>query len=82
MAHSNPRMALLALTGHLAQSSWDFPHSQRHAAPFEDFSSKQLYVKTACLLSWIQYTYSLSKYQRRKVALKIEGLLEDLDHTS
>ena len=70
LAHSNPRMALLALTGHLAQNSWDFPHSQRHAAPFEDFSSKQLYVKPACLLSWIQYTYSLSKYPERKSSFK------------
>lgn len=27
-------------TSHLAQDSWDCPHSKRYATPFEDFSSK------------------------------------------
>ena len=70
LAHSNPRMALLALTGHLAQNSWDFPHSQKHATPFGDFSSKQLDVKPTCLLSWIPCTYSLSKYPEKKSSFR------------
>lgn len=70
LAHSNPRMALLALTGHLAQNSWDFPHSQKHATPFGDCNSKQLDKKPTCLLPWIPYTYSLSKYPERKSSFR------------
>lgn len=54
-------------TSHLAQNSWDFPHSKKYATPFEDFSSKQLYIKpTLPSLAYSMFIHWTSA-QRRKM---------------